>query len=389
MTEQPEGAYLDHASTSPLRPEALAAMLPLLTEHFGNPSSANAPGRRAKLAVDDARDQVADALGCLPGEVVFCASGTEAANLAIMGAAAAAKRDRVQVHFVCSAIEHHSVLRAVETSGGRTVAVGADGIVDLDCLSETLRAQHVTGVAVMLANNEVGTIQPLGDVARVVRRWAPSAVLVVDAVHAAPWLDVAGICDAGAADVLFVSAHKFGGPKGIGALVVRGGTPWVPIGRGGAQERGRRPGTENVAGIAGMAAALTATVAQRPALVPRIARMRDRLADGIVASVPGIVESATDRTKKVAGSCHLLVSDVEQDELMFLLDSEGVYASAGSACASGASEPSHVLDAMGLGSKGTQRAALRLSLGYTTTEAEIDRALRVVPKVVEHLRSFK
>jgi cysteine desulfurase len=303
-------------------------MLPLLTEHFGNPSSANAPGRRARLALDDARDQMAEGLGCIPGEVVFCAGGTEAANLAVMGTVAAARAARAARagvgrsgdRFVCSAIEHHSVLRSVESLGGTTVAVRSDGVVDLDALAATLSsADGVAGVAVMLANNEVGTIQPIADVAQVVRRRAPGAVLVVDAVHAVPWLDVAQVCDE--ADILFVSAHKFGGPKGVGALVLRARTPWLATALGGAQERGRRPGTENVAAIAAMAAALSATVRARSETVCRVAAMRDRLADGLLAALRGVQETCVapttppgddfadrhDRNNKVAGSCHLLV----------------------------------------------------------------------------------
>jgi cysteine desulfurase len=400
-------AYLDHAATSPLRPEALAAMLPLLGEHFGNPSASNSPGRRARLALDDAREDVADCLGSEPGEVVFCSGGTEAANLAVFGTIAAARTNSERnAGIICSAIEHPSVLRAVGTAGGTAVGVGHDGIVDLDEL-EGLLCSETRLVAVMLANNEVGTVQPIAEVAELVRRRAPGAVLVVDAVHAACWIDLAAVnCEVGI-DLLFVSAHKFGGPKGAGALVVRSGVPWVPIGRGGAQERGRRPGTENVPGIAGMAAALRATTTERPHLVTRVASMRDRLTDAILGAVEGVAETGMntgsaissgtgggvpDRSCKVAGSCHLLVDRLEQDELLFLLDTERVYASAGSACASGANEESHVLKAMGISAgvnpAGSSPAALRLSLGYSTTEAEIDHAAGVVPKVIEHLRSF-
>jgi cysteine desulfurase len=406
-------AYLDHAATSPLRPEALAAMLPLLGEHFGNPSAANSPGRRARLALDDSREDVADCFGCEPGEVVFCSGGTEAANLAVYGTMAAAGAaaaagagaragagDDVAGGVICSAIEHPSVLRAVESLGGTSFGVRSDGVVDLDELDGLLRPDTRL-VAVMLANNEIGTIQPIAEVAALVRRRSPGAVLVVDAVHAASWMDLAAFNREVRIDILFVSAHKFGGPKGAGALVVRNRVAWAPVGRGGAQERGRRPGTENVPGIAGMAAALRATTVERPQLLPRISSMRDRLLDGILGSVEGVLETGTSvragsdagiggvpgRSGKVPGSCHLLVDRVEQDELLFLLDSERIYASAGSACASGAAEHSHVLNAIGI-DPGSDRAALRLSLGYSTTDSEIDYAVGVVPKVIEHLRSF-
>jgi cysteine desulfurase len=389
-------AYLDHASTSPLRPEALAAMLPFLTEHYGNPSASNAPGRRARLVLDEARDRVARSVGCDPGEVVFCSGGTEAANLAVSGAMAGSKA-------LCTAIEHPAVLKPVTSSGGGTVRVGRNGTLDLDHL-ESLLGPGIALVAVMIANNEIGTVQPISEVAELVRRHAPRAALLVDAVHAVGWLDVAELC--ACADMLVISAHKFGGPKGTGALVVRNGTSWAPSGLGGAQERERRPGTENVAGIAGMAAAIVSATEERPETVARISLLRDRLADSICSALEGVTETAVspasdgvpDRSGKVAGSCHLMIEGVERDELLFLLDREGVYASAGSACASGAAQPSHVLEAIGadfgaaefgsaeLGSNGVG-SALRLSLGHTTTDDEIDHAVSVIPKIVGHLRA--
>jgi len=383
-------AYLDHASTTPVNPAALAAMLPLLTEHYGNPSAANAPGRRARRVLDEAREEVAVGLGCAPGEVVFCSGGTEAANMAVFGTVAAAGTPAGRM--ICSAVEHPAVLKAVMSAGGSTVGVGYDGVIDLDALGSALGAD-VSLVAVMLANNEVGTIQPIQKVAGLVRERSPGAVLLVDAVHAAASLDVAELCSE--ADMVFVSAHKFGGPKGSGALVVRTGTRWVPVGRGGAQERERRPGTENVAGIAGMAAGLTAAVSERADATARVGDLRDRLAESLCSSSHSITETGArraadgrvDRSGKVAGSCHLTISGVEQEELLFMLDSEGVYASAGSACASGAAEPSHVLEAMGVDLSRPQAAALRLSLGPTTSDAEIDHAVGVIPKIVEHLRA--
>jgi cysteine desulfurase len=374
-------------------------MLPLLTEHYGNPSAANAPGRRARQVIDEARDQVAYCLGCDAGEVVFCSGGTEAANLAVSGVIAAAcvgpeTWDGGAPTVMCAAIEHPAVLKPVLSSGGRTVRVGPNGVLELDHL-ESMLGPEVALVAVMLANNEIGTVQPVAQVAELVRRLSPRAVLLVDAVHAVGWLDVAELCTG--ADMLVVSAHKFGGPKGTGALVVRNGTRWVPTSLGGAQERDRRPGTENVAGIAGMAAALVSATEDRERAVDAVAGRRDRLADSICSALDGVTETAVtmtpsgrpDRSRKVAGSCHLTIEGVERDELLFLLDSEGVYASAGSACASGAAQPSHVLEAIGVdpGENGGLGSALRLSLGHTTTDAEIDHAVSVIPKVVEHLRA--
>lgn len=371
-------AYLDHAATTPVRPEAVAVMLPFLTEHFGNPSGSHAVARRAKAALEDARDEVAAALGCLAREVVFTAGGTEADNLAIAGVVR-----RTGGIPVCPATEHHAVLHTVEALGGRVIGVGVDGLVDLDALADALDAGDVGLVSVMLANNEVGTIQPLADVAALVRDRAPDAAVHTDAVQAFPWLDVAGL--AAGADLVAVSAHKFGGPKGVGALVVREGTKVDPILHGGGQEQERRSGTHNLAGIVGMAAAMTATVASRRATVERVRALRDRLVDGILAAVPDAVETG-DRANKIAGNAHVRFAGIESESLLFLLDDAGVCASAGSACASGAIEPSHVLTAMGIPAH-EARGSLRLSLGSTSADADVDLAVEVVVDVVGRLRS--
>jgi cysteine desulfurase len=364
--------YLDHAATTPMRPEAVAAMLPYLTEHFGNPSGSHAVARRAKVALEDARDEAAAALGCEPHEVVFTAGGTEADNLAIAGVVT-----RRGGRPLCVATEHHAVLHTTEALGGVVVGVGPDGVVDLDALRVALGdAGDVTVVSVMLANNEVGTIQPLAAVAEL----AGAAALHTDAVQAFPWLDVT--TEAAMADLVAVSAHKFGGPKGVGALVVRKGTAVAPILHGGGQEEDRRSGTHNLAGIVGMAAAMTATVAQRDATVDRVRTLRDRLLDGLTASVPGVVETGR-RDGKVAGNAHVRFADVESESLLFLLDAAGICASAGSACASGAMEPSHVLTAMGLGAAGS----VRFSLGATTTVEDVDLALKIVPDAIAQLRA--
>jgi cysteine desulfurase len=372
-------AYLDHAATTPVRPEAVAAMLPFLTEHFGNPSGSHAVARRAKAALEDARDEVAAALGCAAREVVFTAGGTEADNLAVAGVVA-----RRGGRAVCPATEHHAVLHTVEALGGTIVPVTPDGVVDLDALEATLAAGDVSVVSVMLANNEVGTIQPLGDVVDLVRRVAPATTVHTDAVQAFPWLDVAAL--AAGADLVSVSAHKFGGPKGVGALVVREPTKVEPILHGGGQEQERRSGTHNLAGIVGMARAMTETVASRAATVERVARLRDRLVDGLLAEVSGAVETGPrDLDRKIAGNAHLRFPGVESESLLILLDDAGVCASAGSACASGAIEPSHVLVAMGVPA-GEALGSLRLSLGATTTGDDIDLALKVVPDAVARLR---
>jgi cysteine desulfurase len=370
-------AYLDHAATAPLRPEAFEAMVPYLTDRFGNPSGAHAIAREARKALDEARDVVAGCMGAEPGEIVFTGGGTEADNLAVAGVHAV-RGGRV----VCTAIEHHAVLHACRAISGLECEVDAGGTVDLDHLSAML-TPDVSLVSVMLANNEVGTIQPLGDVAAIVRERSPGAVLHTDAVQAFPWVDVARA--ARPAQLVAVSAHKFGGPKGVGALIARDGTRVAPLLHGGGQERDRRSGTHNVAGIVGMAAAMRATVDTRTATVARVSRLRDRLADGLLARIPGGRETG-DRSRKVAGNCHLSFDGVESEALLVLLDGRGVCASAGSACTSGAIEPSHVLLAMGV-EKERALGSLRLSLGVTTTEADVDRALEAVPDAVARLRS--
>ncbi|HYZ99028.1 MAG TPA: cysteine desulfurase family protein, partial [Acidimicrobiales bacterium] len=369
--------YLDHAATTPLRPEARAAMLPWLGERFGNPSGDHRVARAARQAIDEARDAVADVVGCRPGEVVFTGGGTEADNLAVRGVHAARPGP-----VLGTAVEHDAVRNPVHALGGRTVGVDARGILDLDALADAL-TPDVTLVAVMAANNEVGAVQPVAEAAALVRRRAPQATVHSDAVQAAAWLDlrdtVAG------ADTVAVSAHKLGGPQGVGALVVRRGTPLAPVTLGGGQERELRSGTHNVAGIVGMAAALRAAAADGAARVERVRRLRDRLADGLQAAIPGAVETGVDtpadRARRLPGTLHVCLPDIESEALLFLLDEAGVCASAASACASGAHAASHVLAAMGIGPE-LGAGALRLSLGWTSTDADIDRALEVIPAAV-------
>jgi cysteine desulfurase len=327
---------------------------------------------------------VAACLGCQPGEVVFTGCGTESDNLAVFGVAGRHARDGLAhegATAVCSAVEHHAVLHPVEHLGGRVVGVDAAGAIDLDRLASALDPS-VRVVSVMLANNEVGTVQPLAAVAEVVRERAPDAVLHTDAVQGAVWLDVATAV--APAQLVSISAHKFGGPKGVGALVVRDGVVLEPLLLGGGQERDRRSGTHNVAGIVAMAEALRITVAERETTGARVAAMRDRLVDGLVAEVPGLTETVP-RDRKVPGSAHVCIEGIESEALLFLLDRAGVCASAASSCASGAMDPSHVLAAMGV-PKEVAQGALRLSLGFASTDAEVDRVLEVLPPAVAQLR---
>jgi len=371
--------YLDHAATTPLRPEARAAMLDWLGGRFGNPSGAHRVARAARRAVDEARDVVADVVGCRPGEVIFTSGGTEADNLAVLGAHAA-RPGRV----VASAIEHEAVLAAVAQVDGSLVAVDRSGRIDIEALDAVL-GPDVSVVSVMAANNEVGTIQPIGEVAELVRRRAPDAVLHTDAVQAAAWLDLHEV--AAAADLVAISSHKVGGPQGVGALVARGGVPLRARALGGGQERELRSGTHDVAGIVGFAAALAAAAAEREAERRRVAALRDRLAAGLAAVVPGLVDTVGGVTAcpQLPGTLHVCVPGVESDALLFLLDEAGVCASAASACASGAQQASHVLAAMGVPAEAA-RGALRLSLGWTTTDDDVDAALAVVPAAVARLR---
>ncbi len=374
-----QGAYLDHAATTPMRPEAVEAMLPFLSDTFGNPSGSHAAARKARRALDEAREVVAASLGASPGEIVFTSGGTEADNLAVCGVHA-----RRGGMVLCSTIEHRAVLNAVRAVGGRPIAVTPDGLLDLEALAEGLRGAAVTLVSLMLVNNEVGTVQPLAAAAELLATEAPGALLHTEAVQAFPWVDDAEA--AAPADLVAVSAHKFGGPKGVGALVVRSTArdAIAPILHGGSQERDLRPGTHNVPAIVGMAAAAAATVADRAMTVDRVRRLRDRLADGLIAGIAGLEETAP-RASRVAGNCHVTIKGVDAEELLLVLDRSGIAASAGSACASGAIEPSHVLLAIGLPTS-VAKTGIRFSLGRTTTEAEVDATLAAVLGAVSLLR---
>lgn len=378
-------AYLDHAASTPMRPEAVAAMLPFLADHPGNPSGGHAVARAAKTALEEAREQVAEVLGARPGEIVFTGGGTEGDNLAVKGAARAARAAGRGDGVVTTAIEHKGVLapaRRLAGEGFRVAEVGVTpgGIVDLDRLAAALDDRTAV-VSVMLVNNEVGTIQPLEEVAALVRERAPHAVLHTDAVQAVPWLDV-GVAAAGA-DLITISAHKFGGPKGSGVLVVREGVELVPEIEGGGQERGFRAGTVNVAGAVALATALRVTHTRRAEEVERAGRLRDRLAVGLLAARPDAFRNG-DPDRKIAGNLHVGFPGVESETLLLLLDREGICAAAGSSCSSGATEPSHVLAAMGL-SRADALASIRLSFGYASMDADVDAALATIPAVLDRL----
>ena len=375
------GTYLDHAASTPMRVEAIEAMTPYLDGMYANPSGSHRFAREARKALDEARDLVAATLGCKPGEVVFTSGGTEGDNHAILGAVR-----RFGGVAVCPAAEHHAVLHCVEHVNGVAVRVNNVGTVDLDdlqrVLEEATEEQPITVVSVMAVNNEVGSITPMRDVARIVRKYAPNAILHTDAVQAACWVDLREITPL--VDALSLSAHKFGGPKGVGVMVIKTGKNLEPLIFGGGQERDRRSGTHNVSGIIATAKALEVTDKTRAEETERVTKLRDRLVDEIRAKVDGVLETVP-REHRVPGVAHLCFSGLENEALLFLLDQADVYASAASACASGAMEPSHVLEAMGI-ERSWSNGALRLSLGHTTTDAEIDLAVSAIVSAVNQLR---
>lgn len=371
--------YLDHAATTPLRPEARAAMEAWLGGAYGNPSGAHDFARAARRAVDDARDQFAAALGRRPGEIVFTSGGTEADNLAVAGVVGS----RGGIVF-CPGTEHPAVLSSVERAGGRVLPVDRAGQVDLEALRSSLD-ETTTLVSVMTANNETGVINDVGAVAEMVRSAEPAVLVHTDAVQAVNFTDVAAAT--APADLVSLSAHKFGGPQGVGVLVVPEPLALAPLLIGGGQERDRRAGTHNVAGIVGAGAAIEAVTAARPAETARIRALRDRLLDGLLAAIPGSIETVPDRDSLIAGTAHVCLSGVESEALIFLLEQGGVQASAASSCASGAQEPSHVLSAMGI-DHDVAVGSLRLSLGWPTSDADIDLALEVIPAACDRLAAF-
>ena len=364
-----------------MRRAAVEAMLPFLSERYANPNGSHRAARDARKALDEARDVVAECLGVHPGEVVFTGCGTEADNAAVLGVVR--RRGGVPL---CSAVEHHAVLHPVEHLGGVVVGVDRSGRIDLAELATALRQERmepISVVSVMAVNNEVGTVQPIAEIGELVRAHAPRAVFHTDAIQAPSWLDLVALSEV--VDMLSLSGHKFGGPKGVGVLFVRDGCAFEPIVQGGGQERDRRSGTQNVAGIVAFAEALRLAASEREATNARVSRMRDRFVSGLLASCPGAIETVAP-ADKVAGSAHVCFEGCESESLLFLLDQEGVCASAASACASGAMEPSHVLAAMGV-AKEQAMGAIRFSLGHATNDDDVDRALAAVVPIVARLRA--
>ena len=383
--------YLDHAATTPLHPEVLEAMLPYLSENFGNPSGAYALGRQAARAVNEARSSVAEVLGCRTREVVFTGAGTESINLAIKGVAFAQQLAGMGNHIVCCSTEHHAVLHSCEyldRFGFNTTYVPADryGTVSPQSVAEALTDRTVL-VNVMLANNEVGTINPVANIAAAVRERAKQMrrriPVHTDAVQAANSLDL-NVAALGV-DLLSLSSHKFYGPKGVGVLYLRGGTPFLPLQSGGGQERQRRAGTENVGGIVGTATALRLAQANRQEYASTSRRLRDRIVEGVLAAVPNATLNGHPE-QRLSNNAHFSFQGAESDDMLASLDKHGIAASAGSACTSATWEPSHVLVAMGMPLI-MAVAALRLTVGPANTDAEVDYLLSVLPEIVAQLRA--
>jgi cysteine desulfurase len=381
-----DAIYLDYAATTPLDPRVLEAMMPYLTEKFGNPNSIHAFGREARKAVDEAREKIAALLNCRPSELVFTSGGTESDNLALRGVAAAYRQKGN--HIVTTAIEHHAVLhtcRALQDEGFEVTYLPVDehGLVAPEQVAEAITDRTIL-VSIMHANNEIGTIEPLADIVRAVKEKRPDVLVHTDAVQTVGHIPVD--VEALGVDLLSFAAHKFYGPKGVGGLFVRRGVKLVPQLTGGGQERNRRSGTENVAGIVGMARALEIAVAEMPREIPRLQTLRDELINGVLAQIPDSRLNGHP-TQRLPHNANFSFLGVEGEALLLQLDLHGIAASSGSACTSGSLEPSHVLLALGL-SHEWALGSLRLTLGRFTTRQHIERVLTILPSIVEKLRAL-
>lgn len=389
MTNE-KAIYLDHAATTPLRKEAFEAMMPFFADLFGNPNSPYSFAQEARNAVDEAREKVAGVLGCRTREVVFTSGGTESDNAAIKGVASALKPSGR--HVITSAIEHHAIIHSCEelVEAGYEVTylpVGRDGIVDPQAVEDAIR-EDTTLVSVMYANNEIGTVQDIAEIARRTHRKAEAMgrniVVHTDAVQAAGWLSL----DVNELDVdmMSLSAHKFYGPKGVGVLYVRRGTPFNPLIVGGGQERQRRSGTENVPGIVGAAVALDLADSERIEAGEAVMPLRDTFIEGILERIPGARLNG-DRYRRLPNNVNFSFDGVEGEAVLLGLDFAGIYASTQSACSSASIEPSHVLVALGLDAD-LAVGSLRLTLGRENTEEDVQTTLDVLPGVISRLREM-
>jgi len=382
--------YLDHAATTPPDPRVLEAMWPMYQQHWGNPSSIYLEGQEARRALDAARKLCADILGVAPREIVFTSGGTESDNAAIRGAAFAQRARGRGNHIVTTRVEHHAVLHTVEQLeregfSATYVPVDRDGVVDLEALEAAIGPETVV-VSVMTANNEVGTIEPLAEVVRVAKAKNPAVVVHTDAVQAAGALDITpavlGV------DLLTIAAHKLYGPKGVGLLYVKARTPWQAMILGGGQEKERRAGTENVAGIVGLATAMKLAWDEMPQRSTHARRLRDRLLFELPERIQDTaITGPADPARRLPNNFSCCFRNVEGESVLVALDLADIAASSGSACTTGSMEPSHVLTAMGI-DRDMAHASLRLTVGKDNTEADIERVLETLPGVVSRLRSL-
>jgi cysteine desulfurase len=376
--------YLDHNATTPIRAEVLAAMLPYFTEEYGNASSIHAFGQNARGAVELARTQVAALVGARAADIMFTSGGTESNNHAILGAVAAAPG--TSKHVITSAIEHVAVLdpcRALAMSGVDLTVLPVDrnGLVNPEDVRSAIRPETVL-ITLMLANNEIGTIEPIEEIGKIAAE--KGIVFHTDAVQAAGKIPVE--IERLGVDLLSISAHKFCGPKGVGALYIRKGTQLEPLLYGGHSERDRRPGTEDVAAIAGMGKAAELALVGLHEESERVRNLRDRLEQGLLDRVPHSWVNGA-RAPRAPNTANLSFPFIEGESMVIALDLKGIACSTGAACSSGALEPSHVLMALGLAPEDA-RATLRLSLGHQTTDDQIDFALETIPPVIERLRQI-
>lgn len=383
--EQRRRIYMDYSATTPVHPQVIEAMAPYWNEHFGNSESTHAFGLVAAEALEHARQTVADVLKCRIGEIVFTGSGTEANNLALRGALWAAQRNGRGNHIVTTPVEHPAVTNTVnqlcELFGCEVTRVPVDqyGQVNPDDVAAAIRGDTVL-VSVMTANNEVGTVQPVAEIGHICREHG--VLFHTDAVQAAGRLPLE--LNEIHVDLMALSAHKFYGPKGVGVLYVRHGTPLVPALTGGGHERGRRPGTVNVAGAVGLATALRLAEERRVEECARLCRLRNRLIEGVLSSVPD-VRLTGHPTERLCHHASFAFRGVEGESIVIRLDLLGIAASSGAACAGGEPEPSPVLLAMGLPTEWLM-GSLRLTLGTSNTEADVEYLLEVLPDVVRRLR---
>ncbi|ADQ06763.1 cysteine desulfurase NifS [Caldicellulosiruptor hydrothermalis 108] len=376
--------YFDHAATTPLKKEVLDEMMPYLTEQYGNPSTIYKLGREAKKAVELARERVAKALNADIQEIYFTSGGTESDNWALKGVAFANK-DKGK-HIITTTIEHHAVLHPLKYLEGlgfevTYVPVEPNGIVDPQKIKEAIRNDTIL-ISVMLANNEIGTIQPVKEIAKIAKE--KGIIVHTDAVQAVGQIPV-DVKDLGV-DLLSLSAHKFYGPKGVGALYIRKGTKIHPFSHGGAQERNRRAGTENVAGIVGLGKAIELATQNLSEYAAKLQKLRDKLIDGVLSKID-YVRLNGDRNQRLPNNANFSFEFIEGESLLLMLDMKGIAASSGSACTSGSLDPSHVLLAIGLEHE-VAHGSLRITLGEDNTEEDIDYLLEVLPEIVSRLREM-